>query len=382
VHAGEPRPGVGDAISMPLFHSSTYVLGEPESFHDIRYVRLNNTPNQLAVSEKIAALEGAEEALVTPSGTAAISMALLGHLSAGDHVIAAERIYGGTRKVLDLFADQHGIDVTYVDLEAPETWAAALTGRSKVFYVESITNPLLSVGPLDEVVRFCRSHGVVSMIDNTLATPTVFRPLEVGFDVSLHSASKYLNGHSDVVAGAVAASAAILWPIRKKANLLGVCLDPHACFLLQRGLKTMPLRVQAQNASALRLAKFLSERTEVLRVMYPGLPGSVDFRRASRWFEGFGAMISFEIDGGLPAAEAFLGSLQYAQIAPSMGGVETLVCRPATTSHAGMPSAERRRLGVADALVRVSVGLEDFEDLRDDFAHALTRAGRSARKQA
>jgi len=380
VHAGEPRPSIGDAITMPIFQSSTFVLGDPESFHDIRYVRLNNTPNQVSVAAKVAALEGGDDALVTPSGTAAISMALVGHLEAGDHVLAAERIYGGTRKVLDLLAAQHGVEVSYVDVETPAAWQAALRPRTRVFYVESITNPLLSVGPLDQVVRFCRRHRLVSMIDNTLASPVVFRPLAMGYDLSLHSASKYLNGHSDVVAGVIVGGHRAVDPIRKKANLLGVCLDPHACFLLQRGIKTMPLRVRAQNESALRLAEFLGGRRDVRRVFYPGLPGTTDHARASRWFDGYGAMITFEPEGGQQAAEVFIEALEHAQVAPSMGGVETLVCRPATTSHAGMPAEERRRLGVSDALVRVSVGVEDFEDLRDDFAQALGQAARAVRR--
>jgi cystathionine beta-lyase/cystathionine gamma-synthase len=375
VHAGEPRPRISDAITMPVFMSSTFVLGDPESFDDIRYIRLNNTPNHDALAQKLAALEGAEDALVTASGTAAISLSLLAFLEAGDHVIAPERIYGGTRKILDMMASRYRVEVTYVPIEEPARWASALRETTRVFYCESITNPHLEVGPLEAVVAFAREHGLVTMTDNTLATPVCFRPIEMGFDLVLHSASKYLNGHSDIVAGAVAGSAAHVGRVRKMANLQGVCLDPHACYMLHRGLKTLPVRMRAHLAGAERLARFLDAHDSVERVYFPGLEGAKSFARASAWFDGFGAMITFVPRGGVDVAEALLHELELAEIAPSMGGVETLVCRPATTSHAGLPDSLRLAMGVTDSMVRVSVGLEDPEDLCEDFARALERAG-------
>lgn len=364
---------------MPVFMSSTFVLGEPDSFDDIRYIRLNNTPNHDALARKLAALEGAEDALVTASGTAAISLSLLAFLEAGDHVIAPQRVYGGTRKILDMMASRYRVEVTYVPLDDPSCWAEALRDTTSVFYVESITNPHLEIGPLDEVVAFAREHGLVTMVDNTLATPVCFRPVERGFDLVLHSASKYLNGHSDVVAGAVAGSAEHVRRVRKMANLQGVCLDPHACYLLHRGLKTLPVRMRAHLAGAASLARFLDDHESVERVYFPGLEGVASSSRAREWFDGFGAMVTFVPRGGVEVAEALLHELELAEIAPSMGGVETLVCRPATTSHAGLEHSVRLAMGVTDSMVRVSVGLEDPEDLCEDFARALETASLRAR---
>jgi cystathionine gamma-synthase/cystathionine gamma-lyase/cystathionine beta-lyase len=245
-----------------------------------------------------------------------------------------------------------------------------------VFYTESITNPHLEIGPLDRVVALSRQHGLVTMIDNTLATPMCFRPIEMGYDLVLHSASKYLNGHSDVVAGVVAGSTEAVERVRKLANLQGVCLDPHACFLLQRGLKTLPVRMEAQMACALELAQFLDEHDSVEHVFHPGLAGTPTHERATEWFDGFGAMVTFVPRGGIDVAETLIHSLELADIAPSMGGVETLVCRPSTTSHAGLSPSLRRQMGVEEAMVRVSVGLEDARDVCDDFARALDHAMR------
>ncbi|MDH5490612.1 MAG: aminotransferase class I/II-fold pyridoxal phosphate-dependent enzyme [Myxococcales bacterium] len=372
VHAGEPRPGIGDSITMPLFQSSTYVLGSPESFDDIRYVRLNNTPNQRAVEAKLAALEMTEAALVTPSGTAAIAMALTATLLPGDHILAPLRIYGGTRKMLDTLASERDLRISYLPHEDPEAWYRACRPETRMLYAESITNPWLDVPPLDELGALARDRGLLALIDNTLASPVNFRPVELGFDLMLHSASKYLNGHTDVVAGVVAGAEALVQRIRRHANHMGVCLDPHSCFLLQRGCKTLPLRVRAQNEGAELLAQMLSEHPAVARVHHPSLPGSASHERAERLFDGYGAMVSFVPHGGKLAADRLISRLQIAREAPSLGGVETLVCRPATTSHAGISAALREQMGVPEGMVRVSVGVEEAEDLLLDFHRALT----------
>lgn len=371
VHAGEPRPPVGGAITMPIFQSSTYVLEGDEDFDDIRYIRLNNTPNQQALHAKLASLEGTEAAVVTSSGTSAVSISLLSCLDSGDHLIAQDRIYGGTRKILDAFAERYRIDVSYVAADAPERWEAALRPETKAFYVESLTNPLLEIGALDEAARFARAHGLVSMIDNTFATPINFQPARMGYDLVIHSASKYLNGHSDVVAGAVAGSNERILKLRKMLNLMGVCLDPNACFLLQRGLKTLPLRVPAQNANAQALAEALDAHPKVRTVCYPGLPSDPGHGRASEWFKAAGAMVTFAPEGGRDVAERLLKRLRMGQIAPSLGGLETLVCRPVTTSHAGLPAELRLTMGVTDDLIRVSAGVEDADDIIADILQAL-----------
>ena len=234
-----------------------------------------------------------------------------------------------------------------------------------------MTNPLLQVADLRAVVSFARAHDLVSMIDNTFASPINFRPAEIGFDLSLHSCTKYLNGHSDIVAGAIIGRSRFVEKITHKLNHLGGSLDPHACFLLHRGMKTLAVRMRYQNESALEIARFLDSHQAVAQVNYPGLEHHPGHQRAKELFEGFSGMLSFELKGGMEAAERFMEKTTLPVIAPSLGGIETLLTRPATTSHSGMPPEERRRLGISDGLIRLSVGIEAPEDLIADFAQAL-----------
>jgi len=371
VHAGEPLPRIAGAVEMPIFQSATFEYAGEGSYHDVRYLRINNTPSQLALHEKIAALEGAEAALVSASGMAAISTTLLTVLNAGDHLLAQSCLYGGTHDFVTRELPKLGITWDFIDAQRPNTWAALRRPGTRAIYVEAMTNPLLEVADLEAVAQFARAHGLVSLIDNTLATPVNFRPLELGFDLALHSATKYLNGHSDLVAGAVAGSAAAIERIRHKANHLGGCLDPHAAFLLKRGLKTLALRVRFQNESALRIAQFLEAHPEVAGVHYAGLPSHPQHARARQLFAGFGGVLSFELLGPASRAEEFARRVRIATVAPSLGGVHTLLTRPATTSHAGLARADRERLGISDGLLRLSVGIEATEDLLEDFRQAL-----------
>ncbi len=374
VHAGEPRPSPLDAVAIPIFQSSTYFIDRDREYHDIRYMRLSNSPNHKSVAAKIAALEGTETALVTASGMAAITTSLLAHLERGDHVIAQRCLYGGTMDFLMGTAPALGIETTFVSLASPGSWEAALRPTTRVLYVEAITNPLVEVGELEEAVRFARRHRLSSMIDSTFATPINFRPAELGFDVVLHSATKYLNGHSDVIAGVVAGAAPVVERIHKQLNIYGGSLDALSCYLLQRGLKTLPLRVRIQNQNALALAQALARNASVERVHYPGLAEHPSHGNARRWFGGYGGMLSFTPKGGARAAEAICTGTRVALHAPSLGGVETLVCRPATTSHRGILAEERAALGIGDDLVRVSVGIEDQADLIEDFERAISAA--------
>jgi cystathionine beta-lyase/cystathionine gamma-synthase len=371
VHAGEPRPRHERAVAMPIYQSSTFEYAGQSDYHDLQYIRLNNTPNHVALHGKLAALEATEAALVASSGMAAISSTLLALLAAGDHVLAHDGLYGGTFDLLTQDLPRLGITTTFVDASRPETWAAAATPRTRVFYVETLTNPLLQLVALDDVARFARERGMVSVIDNTLATPINFRPVEHGFDLVVHSATKYLNGHSDIVAGVVAGSAARVTAVKHKLDHLGGALDPHACFLLHRGLKTLAVRVRYQCQSALEIASFLARHPRVVRVHYPGLEHHPHHTRARQWLAGMGGMLSFELDGGAAAADQLFGRLTLPLCAPSLGGPETLITRPATTSHAGMAPDIRRRQGITDGLIRLSVGLESTQDLIDDFAAAL-----------
>lgn len=369
VHAGEPRHQ--GAVSIPVYQSSTFVSDGTSSYHDIRYGRLSNTPNHIALHEKLAAVENAEDALVTSSGMAAITTALLTTLKAGDHLIAQNVLYGGTWDFVVKDLPKYGVMFDLVDGSNPDEWKAKLRPETKAFYVESISNPLMTVPHLEEVVAFAREHDLVSMIDNTFASPVNFRPCEHGFDLSLHSATKYLNGHTDLIAGAVIGKAERVHAVKLMLDHLGGSLDPHACFLLHRGMKTLSLRVRQQNASALRLAALLESHPGVRRVHYPGLEGHANHDVAKRMFDGFGGMLSVELDGDVERADRFMHDLGIGIEAPSLGGAETLVSRPAMMSHAGLTPEERAKTGISETLIRISVGIESTEDLLDDFGQAL-----------
>ncbi|HMG19895.1 MAG TPA: aminotransferase class I/II-fold pyridoxal phosphate-dependent enzyme [Kofleriaceae bacterium] len=371
VHAGEPRPRDRGAVSLPIYQSSTFEYAGAKDYHDLQYIRLNNTPNHVALHAKLAALETTEQALVTASGMAAISATLLSLLEAGDHVLAHDGLYGGTFDLLTRDLPRLGISTTFVDASRPDTWAAQVTPRTRLFYVETITNPLVQVVELDRVARFAHERGMVSIIDNTLATPINFRPVEHGFDLIVHSATKYLNGHSDIVAGVVAGRAELVTAVKRKLDHLGGALDPHACFLLQRGLKTLALRVRYQCQSALEIARYLAGHPAVAQVNYPGLESHPHHARAREWLTGMGGLLSFELAGGVAAAEQLFQRVAIPLSAPSLGGPETLITRPAMTSHAGMAAEARRRQGITDGLIRMSVGLESTQDLIDDFSAAL-----------
>ena len=370
VHAGE-LPRIAGAVEMPIFQSATYVYGGEGSYDDVRYLRNNNTPSQLALHTTLATLEGAQAALVAASGMAAISATLLGLLSAGDHVLAQNCLYGGTHDLLTQGFPRFGLAADFIDAQRPDTWHAQLRPTTRLIYVEAMTNPLLEVADLPAVVAFARAHGLTAIIDNTFASPVNFRPLPAGFDLSVHSATKYLNGHADIVAGAVSGSAALIERIRHRLNLLGGALDPHAAFLLRRGLKTLALRMRYQNDSTLRIARFLEGHAGVRCVNYPGLDSHAQHARARELFAGCGAVLSFELDGGAQRADEFAARLRIPAIAPSLGGVQTLITRPATTSHAGLSRPERERLGIGEGLLRLSVGIEATEDLLEDLEQAL-----------
>jgi len=374
VHAGTPTPRVLGAVVTPIFQSAMYEDDGAGAYHDIRYIRLNNTPNHAAVQAKLAALEGAEAALVTSSGMAAITTALLTVLRAGDHLLIQNSLYGGTHAFVTRDLEGLGISFSFIADDDPGSWEAKLTPATRAIYVETISNPLMRVPDLEAVAAFAKKHGLVSMIDNTFATPVNFRPVERGFDLSLHIATKYLNGHSYVASGAVVGAEGLVGRIKYKLDHLGGSLDPHACFLLERGMKTLALRVRRQNENAQKLASALDAHAAVARVHYPGLVGHPAHARSARLFDGMGGMLSLELAGGLGATDRFMHALTIPAVAPSLGGVESLVTRPALTSHSDLPPEERRALGITDSLVRVSVGIEAADDLVEDFEQALSRA--------
>ncbi len=372
IHAGETNPRIKGALVVPIFQSSTYETTDTTGYHDIPYLRLSNSPSHLSLHRKLADLEMAEEALVTSSGMSAISTALFSVLDSGDHLLAQRGLYGGTHTLLTRDLPALGINCDFVDLQDPEDWSRHLQPNTRAFYVETITNPLLHVGDLPAVAAFCRDRGLVSLIDNTLASPVNCTPRSFGFDVVLHSATKYLNGHSDIVAGVIIGSGDIVRKCKHKLDHFGGILDPHACFLLQRGIKTLPLRMERQNQNTLALARFLESHEAVTGVNYPGLESHPDHARACHLLTGYGGLLSFDHAGGNHGARDMIRRLQWVTQAVSLGGVESLITLPAASSHAGLSAKERREIGIGDGLVRVAVGVEGIEDLLVDFEQALS----------
>jgi len=371
IHAGEPSPRIVGAVTMPIFQSSTFESAGGDSYDTMRYIRLNNTPNHDVLHDKLAMLENADSALVTASGMAAISTALITLLKPGGHLLAQNVLYGGTLGLLGTQFPDLGLSHDFIDGADPASWEAKLKPETKAIYVETISNPLMGVPDLKAITDFAKKHNIISMIDNTFASPVNFRPAEWGFDLSFHSGTKYLGGHTDIVAGAIIGRKDLVREIFVNLKYYGGSLDPHACFLLHRGLKTLGVRVRQQNKNALELARFLEEHPAIGAVNYPGLESSPEHGRAKEFLDGFGGMLSFDPVGGADAAVKIMERVEIPIVAPSLGGVESLLSRPATTSHLAVPPQERAALGISDGLIRMSVGIESIEDLIDDFRRAI-----------
>lgn len=360
------------AVTTPVFQTSTYRHApDADGCYDaVRYSRLSNGPNHVVLHDKLALMTGHEAALVCASGMAAIAGTLLGLVRPGERIFFQRGLYGGTQLLHDQDLPRLGIACDLATTDDVARWRDAILPGTRAIYVEAIANPLTTVIDLAAVVALAHEIGALAIIDATFASPVNLRPAELGFDVEVHSATKYLNGHSDVIAGVVAGHEPLVRKVRVTQNHLGGSLDPHACFLLERGLKTLTLRVHQQNATALGLARFLAAHPHVHAVHYPGLdpegrvPSSVRER-----FHGFGGVLSFTTEPR--RAQALLTRLALATPAPSLGGPETLVTIPATTSHSGVPREARLAMGIEDGLVRVACGLEALDDIIADFAQAL-----------
>ncbi len=369
LHAGTRVDAETGGVCTPVFPSTAHLFPNPEN--ENRYPRYFNTPNPQVVARKVAALEGAVSGLVLGSGMAAISSCLFAHLGPGDHAVFQADLYGGTRMLVEELR-QRGTAITFAR-DAAE-FAAGLRPQTRVLYVESPSNPLLRVVDLEAVGRLGREHGILTVADNTFATPINQNPLQLGVDVVIHSATKYLNGHSDVTAGGVVGSAAAVDRTRHCAIRHGGAPDAHACYLLERGMKTLALRMARHNATAGHLAEYLRGHGAVAAVHYPGLPSHPDHVVAAKQMRGFGGMLSFELRAP-ERAEAVLAAFRVVSPALSLGGVESLACIPSRTSHKDVSAEERRRAGIGDGLIRLSVGLEDREDLVGDLESALAAAG-------
>ena len=365
VHAGTALDETAGGINTPIHTSSAY------KYHDrqqIPYPRHFNTPNQLAVVGKLCALEKAEDGLIFASGMAAISTAVLAFAHTGDHVLLMDELYGGTHALAVNEFQRRGIDYSFTASSA-DALIAAVNDNTKVIVLESPTNPLLSIIDIRKVAEFARQRTIVTVFDNTFASPINQNPLEMGIDVVIHSATKYLGGHSDLAGGALLASCRHIETIRHLAQLLGGSLDAQACYLLERSIKTLALRVTQQNTNALQIAKFLAAQRQVKRVYYPGLISDSGHSLACSQMSGFGGMLSFSLytDHTRP----FLDRLQLIYPAISLGGVESSISSPSLTSHVKMSALERTRVGIHDSLLRLSVGIEDTSDLVADLQQAL-----------
>lgn len=372
VHGGEDRSSrdVDAPVVAPLFQSVNYVqeIGTAEG---LRYPRYGNAPNAELVQRRIAALEHAEASLLLASGQGATACALLALLRPGDHVLASAWIYGGTRQLLEREFAPLGIDVTLVDPMEPRIWRKASRKQTRVIFLESPVNPTARVLDVDAISAVTKQAGIALVVDATFASPINFRPLEHGADVSIHSATKYLNGHNDVLGGVVSGTASYVEEVRRKMMLWGQAPDPFASWLLERGLKTLDVRMARHNDNAMRIAEWAASRKEIKSVAYPGLESHADHPTAKRMLDGFGGMLGLELSGGPRATERFLQRLKLFRHASSLGGVDSLVSEPRFTSHAELTAEDRSKAGVPDGFVRLSVGIEAAEDLMADLEQAL-----------
>jgi cystathionine gamma-lyase len=373
IHAGqEPDPTTG-AIMTPVYLTSTYVQAGPGEHKGYEYSRTKN-PTRQALEACLAALEGAKFGLAFGSGCAAAD-ALMHLLDAGDHVVCSDDVYGGTFRLFDKVFRRLGLTFSYVDLADPKRLEEALTPKTRAVWVETPTNPMLKLVDLDAVAEVCRRRRLVSICDNTFMTPFFQRPLEHGIDVVVHSTTKYLNGHSDVVGGfACTSDPALAERMYFLQNAVGGVPGPMDCFLVLRGVKTLSVRMARHEQNARAVAEFLGGHPKVERVTWPGLERHPQHALARRQMSGFGGMLTFVIKGGLPAARAFLENVRVFSCAESLGGVESLIEHPAIMTHASVPRETREKLGIGDGLIRLSVGIEDRQDLIDDLGAALAAA--------
>jgi len=372
IHAGQqPDPSTG-AIMTPIYATSTYVQSSPGKHQGYEYSRTQN-PTRMAYERCVADLEGGTQAFAFASGLATIST-VLELIDAGSHIVSGNDLYGGTFRLFDKVRQRSaGHRFSYVDLADLSAFEASLQDDTRMVIVESPTNPLLGLSDLAAIARICKARGIICVADNTFASPWIQRPLELGFDIVLHSTTKYLNGHSDVIGGiaVVGDNPALAERLGFLQNAVGAISGPFDAFLTLRGVKTLALRMERHCSNALDLARWLEQQPQVKRVYYPGLESHPQHELAKRQMRGFGGMISLDLNSDLAGARRFLENVQIFALAESLGGVESLIEHPAIMTHATIPAETRAKLGIGDSLVRLSVGVEDIEDLRADLAQAL-----------
>lgn len=373
IHAGqEPDPTTG-AIMTPVYFTSTYVQDGPGEHKGYEYSRTKN-PTRLALENCLAALEGAKYGAAFASGLASIDC-LMHLLDAGDHVVVSDDVYGGTFRIFDKVFKRQGLSFSWVDMTNPENIEKAITPKTKLIWVETPTNPMLKLIDLARAAEIAKKHKLLSVCDNTFMTPYFQKPIDFGFDVVMHSTTKYLNGHSDVVGGFVCTNdKALADRIYFHQNAVGGVAGPMDSFLVLRGVKTLHVRMQRHAENATKIVDFLSKHPKVARVGYPGLTSHPQHELAKRQMKGFGGMMTFDMKGGLEAARRFLKTVKIFACAESLGGVESLIEHPAIMTHASIPKENREKLGITDGFIRLSVGIEDANDLIDDLKQAFEAA--------
>ncbi|PKN58493.1 MAG: methionine gamma-lyase [Deltaproteobacteria bacterium HGW-Deltaproteobacteria-14] len=382
IHAGQHKDPATGAVAPPLYQTSTFAFdscgqgaarfsGEEEGYI---YTRMGN-PTIARLEEAVSTLEGGAGGLATGSGMAALCTSVFALLEQGGHIVSSSSVYGPSRVVIERDFSRFGVTATFVDSSDTAAVAAAMRPETKLVFVETPANPTLTISDLRAIADIAHAHGALLMVDNTFASPILQRPIEHGADVVMHSMTKFLNGHTDVVAGMIIpASDALLKRIRASHYYFGAVMDPHQAWLVLRGLRTLSLRVKASQANAMRVAEWLEAHPKVEWVAYPGLASHPQRELAARQMDGPGALMSFEVKGGVKAGAAMLDHVELMTLAVSLGGIETLIQHPASMTHAAMPREARLAAGITDGLVRVSVGCEDVEDLLADFAQALEHA--------
>ena len=369
VHGGHEDRVPGTSVVPPIIQSSTFYWATPDD-GELLYSRFGNNPNQNLVGAKVAAIEGTEAGVALGSGMAAVAMTLLALTKAGDHIVAGSGLYGATHALLHQELPRRGVETTFVDPDMGE-WEKALRPDTRLLYIEIPVNPTLRILDPRPIIALAKEKGVLVVCDATFSSPVNFRAADLGIDVVVQSATKYLGGHSDIIAGVVTGPSEVINEVTKMSRLYGPSLDPHAAWLLDRGIRTLDVRLQRHNENAMAVARFFESRSEVERVLYPGLESHPDHEIAQEIMNGFGGMVSIVLKGGGEAADNFMEHLQVGMCAPSLGGVETLVSQPRFTSHASLTPDVRKAQGIPDGFVRLSIGLEAAEDLIADFEQAL-----------
>ena len=381
IHAGEDRKRYADSVTTPIFQTSTYIFKDSKEIEAytkhgkarFEYGRYGN-PTEKVAAARLAALGNAEACALFGSGMSAIITSILALVQSGDHIVITDDAYKKTLEFCNAYLRRFGVDCTVVPFGDYAALEAAIRPKTRFIFSESPTNPYLNIFDLDELRRIAKKHGVMTLIDATFSTPVNQRPLEFGVDLVLHSCTKYLAGHNDILAGAILGRQELIDQIYALHKAIGGVIDPHCCYLLLRGMKTFPLRVAQQNKSAMEVARFLEAHPQVKRVYYPGLESHPHHAIAKSQMSGFGGVVTFEIKGNIQAAKRFLDNLRLCFIGPSLGGVETLITHPATVSYYDRTRKQRYALGITDTLIRLAVGVENTEDIIADVDRALKRS--------